>query len=407
MTRIHIIAPIALIFVVAAAFTFAPGARAQSVSLEEVVRMARDASPRARALRARQAVTEADVALAGVYPNPELSYVFMGRFDGSNQAINGTQHQAWMDIPLLIVGQHDARRGAAAALATAERAELELSLLGLEIEARRAFVALLAAQDRLARLEAGYAELEGLGQIIRDRAAAGAQSRYDGARIDLELARVDTERATARAELDATRTQLAAIVGRVGWEPEARGTLESLRTELPPDNELPLLEAMELRVEAAQRDVERAERERVPEIRLGLGTYLTSDPDSASIYAGLTVPLPIFDTGDAAVSRARAAREAAIEARGAVEHEVRARLQGRLAVLRARREALERFDRTTGVQLPALAEMAEASYRLGSSGVFELIDSFRVRFELEVARIELVTRIIDAEIDVLAATGAR
>jgi len=86
---------------------------------------------------------------------------------------------------------------------------------------------------------------------------------------------------------------------------------------------------------------------------------------------------------------------------------VRARLQGRLAVLRARREALERFDRTTGVQLPALAEMAEASYRLGSSGVFELIDSFRVRFELEVARIELVTRIIDAEIDVLAATGAR
>jgi cobalt-zinc-cadmium efflux system outer membrane protein len=403
----HVIAQIALLFLVTPSIPLASSARAQSVSLDEIVRMAREASPRARALRASQAVREADVAVAGVYPNPELSYVFMGRFDGSNQAINGTQHQAWMDIPLLIVGQHDARRGAAAALATAERAELELSLLGLEVEARRAFVALLAAQDRLARLEAGHAELEGLGQIIRERAAAGAQSRYDGARIDLELARVDTELASARAELGAARTQLAAIVGRAGWEPEARGTLESLRTELPPPDALPRLEAMELRVEAAQRDVERAERERVPEIRLGLGTYLTSDPDSASIYAGITVPLPIFDTGDAAVSRARAARDAAIEARGAVEHEVRARLQGRLAVLRARREALDRFDRTTGAQLPALAEMAEASYRLGSSGVFELIDSFRVRFELELARIELVTEIIDAETDVLAATGAR
>lgn len=406
MTK-HVIAQIALLFLVTPSIPLASSARAQSVSLDEIVRMAREASPRARALRASQAVREADVAVAGVYPNPELSYVFMGRFDGSNQAINGTQHQAWMDIPLLIVGQHDARRGAAAALATAERAELELSLLGLEVEARRAFVALLAAQDRLARLEAGHAELEGLGQIIRERAAAGAQSRYDGARIDLELARVDTELASARAELGAARTQLAAIVGRAGWEPEARGTLESLRTELPPPDALPRLEAMELRVEAAQRDVERAERERVPEIRLGLGTYLTSDPDSASIYAGITVPLPIFDTGDAAVSRARAARDAAIEARGAVEHEVRARLQGRLAVLRARREALERFDRTTGAQLPALGEMAEASYRLGSSGVFELIDSFRVRFELELARIELVTEIIDAETDVLAATGAR
>ena len=406
MTK-HVIAQIALLFLVTPSIPLASSARAQSVSLDEIVRMAREASPRARALRASQAVREADVAVAGVYPNPELSYVFMGRFDGSNQAINGTQHQAWMDIPLLIVGQHDARRGAAAALATAERAELELSLLGLEVEARRAFVALLAAQDRLARLEAGHAELEGLGQIIRERAAAGAQSRYDGARIDLELARVDTELASARAELGAARTQLAAIVGRAGWEPEARGTLESLRTELPPPDALPRLEAMELRVEAAQRDVERAERERVPEIRLGLGTYLTSDPDSASIYAGITVPLPIFDTGDAAVSRARAARDAAIEARGAVEHEVRARLQGRLAVLRARREALDRFDRTTGAQLPALAEMAEASYRLGSSGVFELIDSFRVRFELELARIELVTEIIDAETDVLAATGAR
>jgi cobalt-zinc-cadmium efflux system outer membrane protein len=397
----------AILCVLASAIA-ASGAAAQeaeALSLTELIEMVREQSPASRAVRARVAVADAEVGLAGVYPNPVLGYVVMGRVDGTNQAINGTQHQAWLDFPLLLAAQHEARRAAAQGTARATRAEVELELLALEIEARRVFVTLLAAQERAGRLSAAREELDGLLQIVRQRARAGAQSPYDDARIGLEISRVDAELATARAEEAAAQAGLAALAGRRGWQPRAAGTLESLQVELRRAEQIPAVLAMERRVEAAALDVERAERERVPEIRLGVGSYLTTDPDSASIYAGVTVPLPVFDTGDAAVSRARAARSAAEEARDAIEAQTHARLEGLLATLRARREALARFDAETLSRLPAIQEMAEASYRLGASGVFELLDTFRARFELELQRVELLVQMVEAQTDVIAIAG--
>src|SRR5690606_3589833 len=61
----------------------------ETVSLERAIELVRERSPASRALRAQVHVADADTELAGVYPNPELGYVFMGRFDGTNQAING------------------------------------------------------------------------------------------------------------------------------------------------------------------------------------------------------------------------------------------------------------------------------------------------------------------------------
>lgn len=397
----------ALALLVLAATLGASRAAAQpaDVSLDQVVQLVRERSPAARALRADVAVADADVDLAGVYPNPELGYVFMGRFDGTDQAINGTQHQAWIDFPLLVAGQHDARRAAAAGTARARRAELEVSLLALEVEARRAFARLLSAQDRAARLSAARGELDELTRIVRERASAGAQSRYDEARVGLEISRIDAELATAQADVAAARAALATLAGRPGWEPRATGSLEAIRVPAARGGAAPAVRAMEERVQAAELDVERAERERVPEIRVGVGSYLTTDPDSGSVYAGLSIPLPVFDTGDAAVSRARAARDAAEEARDAVTAEARARIVGLRRALAARREALERFDAETLARLPEIQRMAEDSYRLGASGVFELLDTFRARFELELQRIELLEAVVLAETDVLAVTG--
>jgi cobalt-zinc-cadmium efflux system outer membrane protein len=394
----------------AAAFVAASTVQAQSplpdeISLEELIELVREHSPAARALRADVAVADAEVDLAGVYPNPELGYVFMGRFDGDAQAINGTQHQAWIDVPLLVAGQNQARRAAAAGAARARREELAVSLLALEVEARRAFATLLAAQERAERLAAARSELDELARIVGERASAGAQSRYDEARVRLETARIDAELGATRAEVAAARASLAALVGRTGWEPNARGSLEAIRIELPLTTVPPAVRALEQRVRAAELDVTRAERERVPEIRLGIGSYLTTDPDSASVYAGLSIPLPIFDTGDAAVSRARAARAAAIEARDAADAQARARREGLLAALRTRREALERFDADAMSRLTELRAMAEASYRLGASSVFELLDTFRTRLELELERIELLEAVVHAETEVLAITG--
>ena len=380
----------------------------EEVSLAEIVRFARERSPRARALRAEVDVADAEIGLAGVYPNPRLSYVGMGRMNGNASAINGTQHQVWLDVPLLVAGQHHARRDAAAAGASAVRAELEVALLALEMGARRAFVALLVAQERTALLIAARDELVGLDALVAGRASAGAQSAYDAARVRIAVAQLDVSLAGARADERAAAVSLATTLGRPGWSPRAAGVLDAGTrpfASLAARNS-PAIEAARRRVEAAQRDVERAERERVPEIALGVGACMTTDGGSSSAYLGVSVPLPIFDTGSAAVRRAQAGREQAVRARTAVEQERAAALRGAIDVLRARREALSAFSVDVAARVPELQAMAESAYRLGASGVFELLDAFEARRDLTLARIDVIESALAAELDVLSIVGS-
>lgn len=391
--------------VAAALIAPARAAGQDEITLDDAVRLAREESPTARALRARIAVAEAEIDLAGVYPNPVLQYVGMGRFDGSSEAINGSQHQFWIDVPLLVAGQHGARRDVAAAEALAERAELEVELLQLETDARLAFAAMLAAQQRVAALEGARAELQELRTLAEGRAGAGAQSAYDVARIAVELARLDADLAVARADRRAASAAIAALAGRAGWDPRARGELEPRPTARGAVDDLPAVRAARLRAQAAEREVRRADLDRIPEIGLGLGAYTTTDGDSASVYAGISIPLPIFDTGEPAARRARAARDAAEEARAAVEARATAALEGALAVLDARRTALASFDAETLARVPELQRMGEAAYRLGAAGIFELLDGFRARLELALARIDLLEAAFRAEIEVRAIAG--
>ena len=382
------------------------GARAQeAVTVEQVVRFAREESPVARALRAELGVADAEIDLAGVYPNPVLAYAGFGRFDGSANAINGTQHQLWFDVPLLLAGQHDARRAVAAAAALTARAEADAALLDLEVDVRRAFLDLLTAQEREARLASARDELADLRRVVEQRAGAGAQSQYDSMRIAVEMARVQAVLAVTTADLRAASTRLAALVGRSGWSPRAQGSLDvGLRAPGAIDD-IPAVRAARARVVEAERDVDRAERERVPEVRLGAGAYFTTDGDSSSAFLGLAIPLPVFDTGEAAVRQAQAARASAQEAQRATVALVEARLEGALSVLEARRAALATFDADTFARLPELQQMAEDAYRLGASGVFELLDAFGARLDVQLARIELQMTIVSAEIDVLEVAG--
>ncbi len=379
-------------------------AQVDSVSLDEVLRIVREESPAARAIDATVEVAEAEIDVAGVYPNPRFSYVGMARFDGGSNAINGSQHQLWIDVPVLL-GTHVARREAAAAAARTARADADLALLELEIEARRAYLALVVATDRAERIAAAREALDGLRLIIAGRADSGAQSTYDVARVDLARARAEAEWVGARADAEAASRTLAALAGRAGWAPVPSGPITSVRASDVPLEELPSVVAARLRITVAEREVHRAEMERVPEFLLGAGTYVTSDGDSVSGYLGLSVPLPVIDTGEAAVRAAESRRTLAIEEHEALVRRAEAALEGALRLLDARRAALEGFDRSAAGRAGEVLAMAEAAYRLGSIAIFELLDAYAARHEIELTRLDLMRGVYEAEIDLLAVVG--
>ena len=378
----------------------------ESLALDDAVRLAREQSPAAKALRAQLAVAESEVDLAGVYPNPTVSYSGYGRATGNANAINGTQHQAWIDIPLLIAGQHNARRDVAEADVIVAQADLDAALLALEVETRSAFTALLAAQDRVSGMQGALVDLRRVLTLVEARAQAGAQSRYDGERMALEVARLESDLTVALAEQRAAATRLGAAIGRPSTTPTAAGTLAANDHHASAVDELPAVRAARARVTSANLDVERAKAERIPEITLGLGAYVTTDGDSTSAYAALSVPLPIFNTGSAAVSRAQAASDAAAAEQAAVEQQIQARITAALGLRTARRQALEAFDSATQARVVGLLQSAEDSYRLGVSPIFELLDAFRTRVDLVLARIELATAVAEADIDLIAIAAA-
>lgn len=374
----------------------------ERLGLEDAVRLAREQSPAANALRAQFSLAESEVDLAGVYPNPTLSYSGYGRATGNANAINGTQHQAWVDIPLLIAGQHTARRDVAASDVIVAQAELDSALLALEVETRSAFTALLAAQDRVAAMQAALVDLRRLLTLVEARAQAGAQSRYDSERMALEVARLESDLTVALAEQRAAATRLGAAIGRPHTTPVAHGILAANDHHAGAVDELPAVRAARARVASANLDVERARAERIPEVTLGLGAYVTTDGDSTSAYAALSIPLPVFNTGSAAVRRAQAASDAAAAEQSAVEQQIQARIAAALGLRTARRHALEAFDRATQTRVAGLLQSAEDAYRLGASPIFELLDAFRTRVDLLLSRIELAAAVAEADINLIA-----
>lgn len=383
----------------------------REVTVERVMEYARERSARTRALRSEGAVAEADVAVASVYPNPTVSYSVYGRMQGQSDAINGSQHQVWVEQPILL-GQDGRRRDAARGTVTARRAEIEASVFDVTIEARRRFLALLAAQEIVRLLEAMRAELGHVSDLVHGRADAGAQSAYDVARVELEVAQLDARIAGAEADVSERSAALAGWLGIAGWSPVARGDFPAVAPALTFERLWPMALSRSVGLLAARRraaattlDVRRAERERWPIPTLGLGTYVTTDGGSTSLYGSVSLPVPLWDTGSAQVRRAQAAGAAAEAQTQAVEAELRARVEGALLAHDARRAAIERHQQSAMTALPRLREMAEVSYRSGATRIFDLLDAFRTQLSVQEQRITLIEALEQARLEVDAAAG--
>src|SRR3989442_3128485 len=100
-----------------------------TVTIDDVLRLLNDRSPRTAADRASIDVTAADRITARTYPNPDVSYGAVHLVSGlSTGAV--TQHQIVFDEPLLLFKQRQARLGEADLNVTAEQARVAETLGG-------------------------------------------------------------------------------------------------------------------------------------------------------------------------------------------------------------------------------------------------------------------------------------
>ena len=407
---------------VAGALSTTPSANAQtppvasaalpsSVTIEDVLRLLEERSPRTAAERASIRVASADRLTARTLPNPTISY-------GNTHLVGGlstgatTSHQVVAEQPLLLFHQRQARLDAADANVRAETARVAETLADRRLLVRQAFASLVARQEQVAIVQEALANAERLQQLVRGRAAAGDRSQYDVLRVDVETESIRVQAMSASADVTDLSGQLAALLGLQGWQPKAVGTLdvgqvptdvESLWTTA--ERRRPSIVTLREEQAAARGGIFLARRERLPVPALSGGTQYTQNVNGTSTFVGVSVPLPFFDRNQGGIAKATAQADAADLQAQAGLGEARAEIEHAVAVLADRTRALRAFESTVSDRLPMLRRMAEDAYREGNADILELLDANRSFRDFQLARMQHVEAVKLAEEAVVAAAG--
>jgi outer membrane protein, heavy metal efflux system len=385
------------------------GAQAPAFTERQVVEMALS-QPAYRALETnRIGIAESIVAQAGLPPNPtvaaahERSSVTGGR---------GTESALQISQPFDISGRRTLRREAAERRLEAALWDRNAARNGLIAEVRQAFGQALYRQRVGVALRAWAQHIDDAYRVITELVKGGEASGYERRRLERERFAVEARKARAEAEhrravellLGFTGTDRPATTAPVGeLTPPAVPPLASVQAAL---RNRPELQSLLVQAEAFDRERVAAERAWIPDLTFGAGVKRVEEPgrnDTGPIVS-LSIPLALFDRGQAAQKRASA--EAA-----AVRAEQILRLNRWDAELRASwiqaqelRRAAIAFRKDTTTSSRELSRIAEAAYRGGEATLLELLDAYRNELEAETTalELELAARQARIELDLLA-----
>lgn len=253
--------------------------------------------------------------------------------------------------------------------------------------------------------------LDQLVEALRAREREGESSGFDRMRAERERAEVEIDLVEARQGLSRARSVLAALVGLPAAELAAEGSL--LPGGVPPTREQLLAAAMsrgdlillEAEAERADRLARAARRRLIPDPVLAAGTKSKQEAgvkESGPVF-GISFALPVFDRGqgDRAVARAEGALLRA--RREALERTIEAELEAAYAAAVSRRQAEESYSRAPDPS--DLATIAWAAYEGGEMGILELLDAHRLALEVQLKTIDLHTQARRAEVALGRAAG--
>jgi cobalt-zinc-cadmium efflux system outer membrane protein len=356
---------------------------------------------------------DARVLQAGLRPNPELQVEveeFGGRRERSGFEAAETTVQVGQPIEL---GGKRAQRTQAASL-DKELVQWDYRSARLDVmqEVTQAFVAALAAQERLALAERLLEVSRNAQSAVAQRVRAGKDSPVDELRANVALAGTRIERQKAEKALTAARHTLAAAWGgRSAVFEKVEGDLYEIREPLPLEQTTAAISsnpdvARWPTEEDRRRAVLRLEKARgVPDLTIGGGVRRFEETDDAAFVFGFTLPLPLFDRNQGGVlgataelAKTRRQSEAAqIATLAALSEAASAQAAAYEEIIILRNDVLPQSQRAF--------EAAQEGYQQGKFDYLYVLDAQRVLFEMQAQYLNSLEAYHRARADVERLTG--
>lgn len=336
--------------------------------------------------RATLAAAQASVTEARLYPNPSINVE--GEEVPSDFDVGGGLLMTTINQSIITGGKRAWRRKIARA--GVRRAALQYELAALEAmrDATKAYYELLGASRRRT-IALGLVNLaEDFDRRVQLRVGGGVARPIEGDRALVLAAQANTDIRRVVADQAIARQALASAIGvplsHITTDPE--GSLEH-EGKLPPFEALvalaveraPALKIPAVEEEIAAHELGLGRALRIPDVEAGLGVQHRRSADTSHDLRGfqLTVPLPVFNRGQADRERARA-QVAGARSR---QRQVRLTLVARLtAAYQTAVRAHDQIETYLHRILPAARRAVTTSlegYEAGEFSYLEVLDAQR------------------------------
>lgn len=356
------------------------------LTVDDAIASARARSPGMDAAEAAIRATNAGRTVAGLRPNPS----FEGQAEnvvgtGPYKGLSGSETTVGFSLPIETGGKRSARVAVADTRVGRAKLGAFVALADLELQVAETYVEALGAERRLlvAQQQAAIAT-EGL-RVARDRVTVGAASPIDQQRADVISINANVAVERAERSLDVARQNLSRLIGSAvngpldtAWFDRVAGFGPTIAPSS--DGTLALaIAAADLATAEAQIRLARANR--VPDITLSAGARrLQASRDTAAVV-GVSIPIPLFNNGRAAIGQATAERDQLMA-------QLRlARLDADRAIASAVADVANAAATARAANGPALAAAQEAAriarlgYGQGKFNQIELLDAERTLSE--------------------------
>ena len=379
---------------------------AQEWTETSVVQKFLEQSPYAREARARAAIAQAEAKGRSLYANPSFNY--------SREGAGLTEFfQAEQAIP--INGRLKLLRQAGDSAVRATEAEGAFDIWQARTSLRLAFYQLLAAQERERVYSIGLKEIENVIRVLGDREREGEGSKFDRMRTERERAELLAELALVRAEMELERSRLVAFLPPAT---EIATVAGQIKTILGPLDGTELVQramgaredfrAEQRRLEQFRLEERAADRLKIPEPVLNAG-FKRADVGQNRIanggVVGVTIPLPLFNKGQAEVARYSAEQERISARLQILTQRIRAAVEGTVRAFNVRVQARDRYRQELADSGPELIKIATVAYQEGEIGILQLLDAYRSQRQAQLRMLDIQAAVKEAQIELERVVG--